>query len=289
MRRRAHSCTDTDGTNENGTMASYATFPGPINDLRGGSADPAIQDQRCRLANSEQPATAPHRLVLYPDASKRPREVTQLVNGVSRRVWRVGITIAVAWQQWDENIGDWTWREKTWDISNLLQGKQRTAERAELIAMQYAISKIATPLWKGEDSVRRDDSGCRMPVRYAAREVAVYTDCDTALRYIRDPVAFSHVQGFRRAELARLLLNRDAQRLSDDGVSVVLTWIPGKGDTAVPGNTWADCMAKRANDYDMVEEVWKEMDMGRPMKGRRWHYVWWWNEMYSQGRTMDSF
>ncbi|GME55167.1 hypothetical protein NpNSSI1_00012306 [Neofusicoccum parvum] len=243
-------------------------FPGHVWPIPETGANAHIRASRRIKALAEDPARHPHRLVLWTDASKV---------GSDGGVPRVGL--AVAWQEYNERIGRWEWKEKTWLLRVDDDGKKE-ATRAEFEAISRTISDAL-----GDIIVSYERS---LPHTVAVTEVTIYSDCDDAVQFIKHPEKFwvKSKPAFASARRSLETMNAEAWFMSYLGISIEINWIPsGHDKIGIPGNVWADCSARRATGYRTANGKettfpetlqWLKTVEARKHPGQKelWHWHW---------------
>ncbi|KAK0638399.1 hypothetical protein DIS24_g9866 [Lasiodiplodia hormozganensis] len=260
------------------------TFPGP-------QATPAFTQQRAAEVQREDQRQNPRRLLIYTDASKEAYQVHKrdIYTGEAVVEWHTKLSIAAGWQEWNDRTGRMDWKVKTQDMTHQLLRGTWKVDRLEFEALKIGVAHVAGPFSKGI-SPSADEHGNRIGSHSNPwveetgpniTEVAVFTDSDNALRFVRAPRRpLQRVDAFYGAEFAFRRLRSASQDLINQGIGVELVWIPRD---SVFGNIWVDCWAKIARGIDPR----RELECERRFR-RQPHWQLWWDEMEAQGR-LDEF
>lgn len=270
-----------------GLTLPLPAFPGRIYTFPGHQATPAFTQQRAAQVQREDQRQNPRRLLIYTDASKEayPVQKRDIYTGLPVVKWHTKLSIAVGWQEWNDRTGRMDWKVKTQDMTHQLLRGTWKVDRLEFEALKIAVAHVAGPFSKGV-SPSSDEHGYRIGSHSNSwveengpniTQVAVFTDSDNALRFVRAPRRrLQREAAFYGAEFAFRRLRSASQDLINQGISVELVWIPP--DSAF-GNIWVDCWAKIARGVDPKRELEWERRFDRPP-----HWKLWWDEMEAQGR-----
>ncbi|KAB2570783.1 hypothetical protein DBV05_g10554 [Lasiodiplodia theobromae] len=177
------------------------TFPGP-------QATPAFTQQRAAEVQREDQRQNPRRLLIYTDASKEAYQVHKrdIYTGEAVVEWHTKLSIAVGWQEWNDRTGRMDWK----------------VDRLEFEALKIGVAHVAGPFSKGI-SPSADEHGNRIGSHSDSwveetgpniTEVAVFTDSDNALRFVRAPRRrLRRVEAFYGVEFAFRRLRSASQDL----------------------------------------------------------------------------
>ncbi|KAF4544299.1 uncharacterized protein LTHEOB_6417 [Lasiodiplodia theobromae] len=193
------------------------TFPGP-------QATPAFTQQRAAEVQREDQRQNPRRLLIYTDASKEAYQVHKrdIYTGEAVVEWHTKLSIAVGWQEWNDRTGRMDWKVMTQDMTHQLLRGTWKVDRLEFEALKIGVAHVAGPFSKGI-SPSADEHGNRIGSHSDSwveetgpniTEVAVFTDSDNALRFVRAPRRrLRRVEAFYGVEFAFRRLRSASQDL----------------------------------------------------------------------------